>query len=111
MTDNIAKKIADLNDAFRQNPHGQGRVYVTAGVNAQSPEFVAAAFRRVREFSDFNPNNDPYLEQNFGNFELAGKKVYFKVDYYDNDCKYGSEDPSDPGQTTRVLTIMLAEEY
>jgi len=37
--------------------------------------------------------------------------MFWKIDYYDRSLEYGSNDPADPSQTVRVLTIMLASEY
>jgi hypothetical protein len=31
--------------------------------------------------------------------------------YFDERSEFGSEDPADPQKTTRILTVMLAEEY
>jgi hypothetical protein len=35
----------------------------------------------------------------------------FKIDYYDASMEFGSEDLADLSKTTRVLTIMLAEDW
>ncbi len=68
--------------------------------------------RKLREFDNFTDDNDPYGEHDFGSFEHDGMKIFWKIDYYDKHCSArGSEDPSDPEQTLRVLTIMLAHEY
>jgi hypothetical protein len=56
-------------------------------------------------------HNDPYGEHDFGSFEVTGHKFFFKIDAYDIDMRFGSEDPADPTKTTRVLTLMLAEDY
>ena len=108
--DDTAARIRELNDAFRQGT-GEGQVFVTAGVNEEGLEFVAAAMIGVREFSDFSQDNDPHHEHDFGALDVLGEKVFWKIDAYDQDLKYGSPDPTDPSVTTRVLTIMLASEY
>jgi hypothetical protein len=105
-----AAKIRELNDAFRTTMTG-GRVMMTAGVDALPSDVKAMVIRRVATFSDFNADNDPHSEHDFGSFEIAGRKFFFKLDYYDLAMEFGSEDPADPSKTTRVLTIMLAEEY
>jgi hypothetical protein len=68
-------------------------------------------FIGTQTFDDFNEGNDPYEEHDFGSFELAGETFFWKIDYYDNDMTFESEDPADPEKTTRVLTIMFAGEY
>src|ERR1700680_1943070 len=105
-----AEKIRALNDAFRTTMTG-GRVMMTAGVDALPSDVKAMVIRRVATFSDFTPDNDPHHEHDFGNFTLAGRKFFWKIDYYDADMRFGSEDPADPAKTTRVLTIMLTSEY
>jgi hypothetical protein len=106
-----AKRIADLNDKFRKNLVTGGRTYMTAGVNAKGPEFVSKSLAKVIAFDDFNADNDPHGEHDFGSFELEGEKLFWKIDYFDLAAEFGSEDPTDPKKTLRVLTVMLAEEY
>jgi Protein of unknown function (DUF3768) len=106
-----AKRIADLNDRFRKNLVTGGRTYMTAGVNSKGAEFVSKALAKVIAFDDFNADNDPHGEHDFGSFELEGEKLFWKIDYFDLAGEFGSEDPTDPKKTLRVLTVMLAEEY
>jgi hypothetical protein len=103
-------RIRELNDRFRTTMQG-GMVLLTTGVDALPSDVKAMVIRRVATFSDFNAENDPRGEHDFGSFTLAGRKFFFKIDAYDPDMQYGSSDPADPAKTTRVLTIMLAEEY
>jgi hypothetical protein len=103
-------KIRALNDALRTLT-GEGRMYVTAGIAALPPEEQAAIMDRVFGFADFTPENDPYGEHDFGSFEHAGKTIFWKIDAYDRALKFGSPNPADEAVTTRVLTVLLAEEY
>jgi hypothetical protein len=110
--DDRPAKIRQLNDAFRHTFDALlGRVMMTAGVDALPSDVKAMAIRKVATFSDFNEGNDPHGEHDFGGFEVGGRRFFFKIDYFDADCQFGSPDPADPAVTTRVLTIMLAEEY
>ena len=105
-TDTIRK----LNDAFRRSLAG-GRVVKTDGIAALPEMDQAEIILRIRMFEDFNKASDPYGEHDFGSLEVSDNKVFFKIDYFDKDLKFGSENPADPEITTRVMTVMLAHEY
>lgn len=99
-------KIALLNDAARENAVNY---MTTRGVLSLNPALVSEIYIAVQEFKDFTQDNDPYSEHDFGLVEVAGNKVFWKIDYYDQSLGYWC-DPLDP-RCRRVVTIMLAEEY
>ena len=115
--------IAELNDRFRKatgssDPAGMtlGRKLITSGIRNLDLMTTVEIAEKVQAFDNFNADNDPHGEHDFGAFEHAGHKIFWKIDYYDRASfgtgpDMGSEDPSDPKQTVRVLTIMLASEY
>ena len=102
--------IATLNDKFRKRFIG-GEVLLSAGIAAMSSEDKANIVALVQNFDNFTPDNDPYGEHDFGSFDYKGEKILWKIDYYDLNHKYMSENPANPDITNRVLTILLSCEY
>ena len=105
-----ADRIRELNDDFRRTFVG-GAVMITAGVEAMPNEQRRSLLAKVRAFDAFNEDNDPHGEHDFGAVDEAGVRYFWKVDCYDSATEFGSPDPADPAVTTRVLTIMRADEY
>lgn len=104
------EKVRELNDQFRTTLVG-GKIWATRGIQSLPEKDQAAILDQVRTFDEFNEDNDPHGEHDFGSFSHNGLKIFFKIDYYDLNLEGHSEDASDPTQTKRVLTIMLATEY
>lgn len=107
---NNASAIAKLNDAFRANPI-LGTTILTAGIRNNSSEDIANIISKVRNFNDFNEDNNPYGERDFGAFDYKGQKIFWKINYYDRNFEFASPDAADPSITNRVLTVMYADEY
>lgn len=119
--------IRRLNDAARSCPGQTSIANVTIGFQSLSDADRFAALAAITRFSQFDDDNDPYGEHDFGAvYGLASgawtqdrpedelsiaQTVFWKVDCYDNDMMFGSEAPWDETRTKRVLTIMLASEY
>jgi hypothetical protein len=97
-TESKTDRIRSLNDAFRRTFVG-GAVMITAGVEAMPLDQRRSLLQKIRSF------------ESFGAVDEAGERFFFKIDYYDSSMEYGSPDPAEAAVTTRVLTIMLAEEY
>lgn len=104
-------RIAYLNDQLRCRLKG-GQLAVTRGIfDLCGGIYVIEIVERVRAFNDFSADNDPYCERDFGTFDFLGHRINWKIDYYDLNMRYRSDDPADPALTSRLLTVMLAEEY
>jgi hypothetical protein len=107
---NPGDRIRDLNDAFRRSFIG-GAVIVTAGVEALPADQRQSILANVRKFDAFTGDNDPHGEHDLGTVVHGYIRCFWKIEYYDREMEMQSPDPADPSVTTRVLTIMLADEY
>ncbi len=110
----LAVRIRALNDRMRMEgpvTDKSSHWHLTTGVSQLGTDTVRECVRLVTEFSDFDADNDPHGEHDFGSFELGDDAFFWKIDYYDPSLTSGSSDPANPDATCRVLTIMLASEY
>lgn len=103
-------EIALQNDNFRKHL-SQGTLVLTQGIRSNTKEDLEAIITKVRTFDNFDENNDPYNEHDFGAFDFKGKKIFWKIDNYDREFLYLSPDVSNPRLTNKVMTVMYAEEY
>jgi Protein of unknown function (DUF3768) len=103
-------QIRILNDRLRKN-FDEGMAVITNGVAALGVDAVARIVKTIGVYDDFCHQNDPHEEHDFGVFEADGSTIFFKIDYYDRTLTHHSSDPADPTVTSRIITVMLAEEY
>ena len=114
-------EIARQNDWLRANltSPGANRVVMTQGIAALIGDIAlfrgfrkrAELLRTVRAFDTFDRDNDPYGHRDLGTFDFEGTRCLWKIDYYDTELVFGSEDPADPFKTVRILTILRADEW
>ena len=105
-----SKIIQLINDNFRKSLK-DGKVLLSQGIRALPDTEIIDIIVKVSKFNEFNQDNDPYEEHDFGSFEHNNNKIIWKIDYYDKNYEYASENPADVTKTNRVLTIMLSDEY
>lgn len=118
------KRIACLNDRARQAMGLACVAVATEGFRALPLSDQSRVRELVETFDAFTSDNDPYGERDFGAIyqgcdgrwttarpAKSVETVFWKIDAYDCELKFGSEDPANPAVTRRVLTIMLASEY
>lgn len=119
-----AERIARLNDMARRAMGIACVVVASEGILALPDADQSRLRELVETFDAFTPDNDPYGERDFGAIyqgvdgvwsvsrpDVVAVTVFWKIDAYDREVRFGSEDPADPAVTRRVLTMMLASEY
>jgi hypothetical protein len=100
-----AEIIARLNDQLRKSCEG-GTVVITRNVRSLDGFNARELVTSLANYNGFDVDNHPHGERDFGDFALFGTDIYFKIDSYDLDLKFGSSDPANASTTHRVLTVM-----
>ena len=120
MSNERSEKIAKLNDQLRSKigyPFNSlidtnDQFVLTQGIiDSFNDGEIKTLFHDIKTFNKFTIDNDPYKERDFGSLTANGRKIFWKIDYYDNNLEYHSPDNTDPEVTKRVMTVMLSSEY
>jgi Protein of unknown function (DUF3768) len=120
-------RIARLNDLARQAMGVACTAVATVGFRSLSASDQSCVRELIETYDAFDEDNDPHGERDFGTIYQLGdgrwtterprlrederERVFWKLDCYDRDLRYASEDAANPAVTRRALTIMLADEY
>ena len=121
------ERIAVLNDRARQAMGLACVAVATVGFRSLPARDQSRVRELIETFDAFDWDNDPHGERDFGVVyritdgcwttaraqarDDEREHVFWKIDYFDRELCFASEDPADPSVTRRVLTIMLASEY
>ena len=120
-------RIARLNDLARRAMGVACTAVATVGFRSLPASDQSRVRELIETYDAFDEDNNPHGERDFGTIyqlfdgrwttarprsrEDERERVFWKLDYYDRDLQFGSEDAANPAVTRRVLTIMLADEY
>jgi hypothetical protein len=120
-------RIARLNDLARSAMGVACTAVATVGFRSLPEADQSRVLELIETYDAFDEDNDPHGERDFGTIYQLGdgcwtterprvrdderERVFWKLDCYDRDLRFGSEDAANPAITRRVLTIMLADEY
>lgn len=120
-------RIARLNDLARRAMGVACTAVATAGFRSLPDADQSQVRELIETFDAFTDDNDPHGERDFGAIyqlrdgrwtterprsqEDERERVFWKLDYYDRNIEFASEDAANPAITRRVLTIMLSDEY
>ena len=97
---------------LRGNP-GHHRVMATAGISSLGPLAVQEILHLILSFPDssFREEFDPHGDRDFIVVTYHGIKIWGKIDTYDLNMEFMSENPADDSMTIRSLCLMLPDEY
>ena len=120
-------RIARLNDLARTAMGVACTAVATVGFRSLPDADQSQVRELIETYDAFTEENDPHGERDFGCVYQLGdgcwtterprvcdderERVFWKLDYYDRQMRFASEDAANPAVTRRVLTIMLADEY
>ena len=122
-----AARIARLNDLARKAMGVACTAVATVGFRSLPEADQSCVREQIETYDAFTEDNDPHGERDFGTIYQLGdghwtterprlsdderERVFWKLDYFDRQMEFASDDAANPAITLRVLTIMLSDEY